>query len=806
MMCTARNLLIILILPLMLFASCAKNGNPSIPVSDSPGVLKSPDTSDAGLRMLWGFWKIRGDIRTGEIDIIPNREVAARLNALVFLEPPPLTYLKLAGPVKVNGNEIELTIALTHPFLGDTEFTAFDVKGILMTQANDARYPGPLVALANEEVTHLMNPDGYTLWWGAHLFPPNAEWPNQGYIDGMLGTPDEIVDFAPGINAYKYFCDDLGPDDDVSLIDPAHRGMFSAGATNKRKYKIKVIGGVFEVNYAVDANWAWPSPVPPVNVPEDFPPHANQPEAYRIDVTEVKNTLYHDGTFAGGDLILDITVYTWRDPSTTLAVFMEAPEVLTINFSDEPVETGDGWARYRVEALTCTPQETGSLRVLIGVQTSLMYLVSNFTDFPYEGSAWASYPLTAYFNHYTEVGSIPPTDGNPGDIRGIGQGELTPISSLPNYDRLYGIFAPAINGDHIVVPYTADYTYGSDFVGILESFGGGLSFTAIEFDMDVHGTEMSVVLDYSDTIHLLVQDGTFVNARLRYYTKALSEEPSEPLFDSAYDERFYHPYGSFPFIDDYDVLHILYSDWSGPDTIDYPCNIYEITTSNYIDFFDPVPIIENIAPGGDARSSSFLMSGDGEIFTVFGISNAEKDRDICFSRGFAGSMSIPIKLNIDTLKLNAFGNSLIFAGPGTKDCFVEWSNVPDDSKQIIPIAQIQGVYIPYNQPPSAIFDLAYNAKVDGGLCQSSTGTPFVLLVPYIDYFVYIYWDSEPPSHSKLGILGSDGGVKGNINPYSHHPYLVHTGYIIMPDGLVSFVRCNNDYVYNNSLFSPFDYF
>ena len=799
-----------LIVALVFFASCAKNGNPTIPGSDSAETPKSSDTSDAGLRMLWGYWKIRGDIRTGEIDIIPNREVAARLNALVFLEPPPLTYLKLAGPVKVNGNEIEFTIALTHPFLGDTEFTAFDVKGILMTQANDARYPGPLVALANEEVTHLMNPDGYTLWWGAHLFPPNGEWPNQGYIDGMLGTPDEIVDFAPGINAYKYFCDDLGPDDDTSLIDPAHRGMFSAGATNKRKYKIKVIGGVFEVNYAVDANWAWPSPVPPINVPEDFPTHANQPEAYRIDVTEVKNTLYHDGTFSGGDLILDITVHTWRDPSTTLAVFMEAPEVLTINFSDEPEETGDGWARYRVEALTCTPQETGSLRVLIGVQTSLMFLVSNFSIYPDDYSCWASYPLTAYFDHHIEVGTIPPADGSTGEIRGINHGTFTPISSLPNYEIMTftksdNRYTVSLSDEHIVIPYSGVYALGKKAIGVLESFDGGLSFTAVEFAEYVQGVEIHVFLDYTDMIHLVARDGSTTSTRIRYYNKAIGGEPAGPFLDSALDDRLFYPIGARPFIDGDNILHICYGDYSGPDFPEYPQRMYEITSANYQEFNDPVILIDEINLddgffGG--LSPVFTFADDGEIFTAFNILDEYID-DIYFSHGFAGSMSSPVKLNGDTPLIHARCPGIAFSGKSTKDCLVIWENEPDDPHQVIEVAPVQGVHIPYGLPPSEPFNLAYNSLALPYFQPSSNGTPYIRIMP-LNCEVY-YWELKRLSASKLGVLHPDGTISGNLNPYASSPVEKHLHkYIFTDDGIVTLARSSSDSIYDVTLFSPFD--
>ncbi len=54
---------------------------------------------------------------------------------LPFLEPPPFVYLSLES-LEINGNIVEADIGLRHPFLGLTEFTSFDVCGILISNGS----------------------------------------------------------------------------------------------------------------------------------------------------------------------------------------------------------------------------------------------------------------------------------------------------------------------------------------------------------------------------------------------------------------------------------------------------------------------------------------------------------------------------------------------------------------------------------------------------------------------------------------------------------------------------------------------
>ena len=132
--------IISILLPLLLYCACSNRPatNPvTLPETEAETLLGNNTT---GNRVLWGLWQFRGDTQTEEFDIIPLRHGMIHLNALVFLEPPANILLRVMN-LSFSPGQIDVDIQLTHPFLGKTEYTAFDVKGILITPANDNSYP-----------------------------------------------------------------------------------------------------------------------------------------------------------------------------------------------------------------------------------------------------------------------------------------------------------------------------------------------------------------------------------------------------------------------------------------------------------------------------------------------------------------------------------------------------------------------------------------------------------------------------------------------------------------------------------------
>ena len=277
------SVVILLVAVLALFG-CSSGGGADVVLPDE----QSRETSGMSSHQLWGMWQFTADPVAQTLEVVPLRDVGMHLNALPFLEPPPLVNVSLES-LEFNGDIIEAYIGLRHPFLGLNEFTGFDVCGIFITDGEVTGFSDPDLRMAGDGDTRLLNPDGYSRWWNPAEFPVNTGT-MFGYNDGILGTPDGAANFNSTINAYKYFADELQPNDPVSVLSLEKRGMFSAGAKNIRHYTIELGAGLI-FNYAVDACWQFPTGGKPWQAPDDFPPGANRPEARYIEITETENTV-----------------------------------------------------------------------------------------------------------------------------------------------------------------------------------------------------------------------------------------------------------------------------------------------------------------------------------------------------------------------------------------------------------------------------------------------------------------------------------------------------------------------------------
>lgn len=467
-----RNSIVILTLTVMLIMGCS-GGNPGPSI---PGVV--PDSRDSNdCHMLWGLWQGVIDPDAGAIDFVQLRTPDFHLNALPFLEPPPLLNLTLES-LEFNGDIIEADIGLRHPFLGLTEFTGFDVCGIFISNGTITGFADDAIRMSGEGDTRLLNPDGYARWWNP------AEFPNDGtmfgYSDGLLGSPDSYANFNATVNAYKYYCDDLDDTDDtLADVDIENRGMFSAGQKNIRHYTIEVGEGLI-FNYAIDANWQFPDGDAPWSAPEDFAPEANRIEAWRVSISELDNSLWNDGVDNGGDLSLSIDVYDWVNAGLN-TVRVESPGNFTVVESAAPINGGDGFSTYEIEISSATPSE-GEIELLISV-------VSEEEDF---GGFINGTNSTAYFL-YTALVSDEPAATFSVDL------------DASHYFDTSGIdFAPAVftsPADHVYVGFyrnhagisnTPDYEYSEDSGAswlnpYFNTFGNNTNFEVTKFAVDAIG-------------------------------------------------------------------------------------------------------------------------------------------------------------------------------------------------------------------------------------------------------------------------------------------------------------------------------
>jgi hypothetical protein len=327
--------------------------------SGNPGVMDSMDKDDirgnstAGSHHCFGLWQMVADPAEGTLDVIELREAMMHLNALPFLEPPALLNLSLEHIEFIGNTELIADIGLRHPFLGLTEFSGFDVCGILISNGNGT-FGNTGLSYAMGDDTYLLNPDGYTRWWNPEDFPQDGTI--SAYKDGLLGTPDSVGNFNTDLNGYKYYSDELSNLDNILECTPANRGLFSAGSKNIRRFHINLGTEGLVFNYAVDANWQFPSGAPPYTAPDDFALEANRPEAWAMSFTELENTLYNDGVDSGGDLSLLIYVYdhfnAWMN-----AVRVDSPGNFPNASTMFPVGSGDGYSTYQIDITDATPAE-----------------------------------------------------------------------------------------------------------------------------------------------------------------------------------------------------------------------------------------------------------------------------------------------------------------------------------------------------------------------------------------------------------------------------------------------------------------
>jgi hypothetical protein len=305
------------VITVLLAVGCSMGGGDGVPVMPvtTPQILGEATDGSSG-HYLWNLAEIRCDIDSGKIEVIPLRSESVHLNvAKTLMASMGMKVTFVPGQSDPSKGIFAMDISLKHPFTGKPKFSGFDVKGILMT-------PGSLnlgsIKVAGLGETELLNRDGLTRWWNPTEFTGSGLL---GYFPGKPGNPHPAL-LTATVNPFKAYADSLTAEDPLdylnvpALTDDTGRAVFSAGKTNTRRYIIQfpMSGGpVIIFNYAIDAHWNAPSPNPPVQVPDDFPIIANEPEPFIVELSFPKNTLqYIDGGTVEGELKVRAAVSDWQ--------------------------------------------------------------------------------------------------------------------------------------------------------------------------------------------------------------------------------------------------------------------------------------------------------------------------------------------------------------------------------------------------------------------------------------------------------------------------------------------------------------
>ncbi len=308
---------VVVVFPLLILLLVGCNSGPVDPGSQPSHVASPIVQASSSNHECLGYYMLAFDTITGSVDVIPARMGEWHFNLTGILNTTMgVTATAVPGQSNPGCGIFTYDITLSHPFDTEPKFAGFDVKGILMTPGT---LPVGAVLIAGQDEPRLDNADAFTRWWNPTEFTSPGMF---GYTEGILATAPASA-LTATVNPYKAYADILGPEDSLAWIagEPLDsdlgRAVFTAGASNTRRYRLlfptsptpEVVYG-----YAIDCAWIAPDPNPPVEIPDDFPIEANQPEAFRIVVQPTVNTLYYDiaGTASGGVLRLQINIHDWQ--------------------------------------------------------------------------------------------------------------------------------------------------------------------------------------------------------------------------------------------------------------------------------------------------------------------------------------------------------------------------------------------------------------------------------------------------------------------------------------------------------------
>jgi len=310
-----RHLVLISAL-LVLITGCSSGGSgPVIIPVDEQDLSGGTETPFDYPYMLWGQWEIYIDESHTTATITPKRESRFHLNTLKFLEEYCDDCVKIANLENLGDSTVLMDVMIIHPFPFHPEYTGFDVKGIMMFDGSyefpfeSTKYglPNPYFLISWREAgdPEVLNADGYTNRWTPY-YDSGSDLPIFNYWEGIYssGTP------SAHLNAYRNF-----------YTDPM-RHVFQTNQAAVRTYHIFLPEGEAVVaGYAVEACWVPPTNMPVIDVWNDFPVSANQPEAYHFKYVVNNGEVITDcdtmPTLGYECDVLYMEIKEWGEPEST---------------------------------------------------------------------------------------------------------------------------------------------------------------------------------------------------------------------------------------------------------------------------------------------------------------------------------------------------------------------------------------------------------------------------------------------------------------------------------------------------------
>jgi len=307
------RLLSMLAVLVLLIAGCGK-GDPV-----QPGISGDAAQETAGMSLgesgshhcLLGYWEISGDIERNSLEVVPIRGAALHVNIVKPVETTwPKSYLTLETVYPLGNNQYSVGVSLKHPYPENLHYCGFDVRGIFISTA-DTNFPASGARMAlGDDVARMLTFDGYTRIFNPSEYPEGSPFPSLlKYTRGNLARGWHLTST---VNPYYAFARELP------------RRIFRPSYSETMNVTIQVPATMFHFGYALDASWA--QYIPPITDPvAQFPPEANSPEAYRIEMRTGREL----APSLGSSTLLGVEVYDREGADTIGGVAVEAPELST---------------------------------------------------------------------------------------------------------------------------------------------------------------------------------------------------------------------------------------------------------------------------------------------------------------------------------------------------------------------------------------------------------------------------------------------------------------------------------------------
>jgi len=379
---------------------CSGGGQDPVAPTTDLGVSGAQTISEQPQTHLWGYYDCHIDLETMTVEAVENRSTAFAANVTQFVNgnPANLSFNIKGTPVGTDYIDVDIEVGITHPFPGMAMYDGYDVRGIFigdgsgsLAYSSDLDYP----ELGTDQCMLMGDtgaPDGYTRWYNRKEFGTPGLF---GYTPGLFASKAFLGNAT--LCPYKYFADGLSAGEDLweFLTTSDDEGVFGAGKTNKRDYYLRFPNSKGVVyGYAIVANW----------IDETTHP-ANAPEAVGCDVLVTDNIYYVDDTSNGGDLILDLSLFSWiQQPE---AIYIESNmlnDVYMLDAADMvPVGGADNYATYHVEIPTDLVEST---------EGNTFWVIAELADFDYKNdlgvtNSAGSDPLAAFFQFDVVVADEP---------------------------------------------------------------------------------------------------------------------------------------------------------------------------------------------------------------------------------------------------------------------------------------------------------------------------------------------------------------------------------------------------------------